>query len=419
MKTGFLENNKTKLFTAIIKLSIFIFLVISNYEDTVVFSWGTSDYGLDWGTSSYGSGSNWGTSGYNSGLSWGTSDYNSGMDWGTSGYNSGLNWGTSDYNSGLNWGTSGYNSGLSWGTSDYNSGLDWGTSDYNSGLSWGTSDYNSGLNWGTSDYNSGLDWGASDYNSSLNWGTSDYNSGLNWGTSDYNSGLDWGASDYNSGLNWGTSDYNSGLNWGTSDYNSGLSWGTSDYPVDSGWGTDGEVLITDSGLVIWSDAIGDYYYYYMPGYYTQSANIYGWTDSGYSGSGYIIPRRSGSTYSYPINYSSPAASRTTVSRPIGRDTTERVVYDGRPQRDGDIIVSSSGTVRTQPLGEPASLSSVYLNQVPYTGPEDVLKIIGFISFIIIWSAAIGFYFLKDKKKKDFSRKVEAFKKRNRFSPLVE
>jgi hypothetical protein len=75
--------------------------------------------------------------------------------------------------------------------------------------------------------------------------------------------------------------------------------------------------------------------------------------------------------------------------------------------DGDINVLSNTD------GQLAGLSSVYLNQVPYTGPEDNLKIFGFISLILIWSALVAFYLLKDRQKKQVSNRIQAFKEANR------
>ena len=84
----------------------------------------------------------------------------------------------------------------------------------------------------------------------------------------------------------------------------------------------------------------------------------------------------------------------------------------RDDRQSNINVISS-TTPTPPSGDLAGLSSVYLNQVPYTGPEDVLKVVGFIALVLIWSSAIAYYFMKDRKKKVVSNKIEAFKEANR------
>lgn len=61
----------------------------------------------------------------------------------------------------------------------------------------------------------------------------------------------------------------------------------------------------------------------------------------------------------------------------------------------------------------AGLSSIYLNQVPYTGAEDNLKIVGIISLILVWSSAVGYYLLKDRRKKKISNRVQAFKEANK------
>ena len=63
-------------------------------------------------------------------------------------------------------------------------------------------------------------------------------------------------------------------------------------------------------------------------------------------------------------------------------------------------------------GELASLSSVYLNQVPYTGPEETAKLIGFISLVVLWSAVIAYYALRNKNKGQISNRIKAFKQAN-------
>ena len=77
----------------------------------------------------------------------------------------------------------------------------------------------------------------------------------------------------------------------------------------------------------------------------------------------------------------------------------------------------STTTTTPPDGDLAGLTSVYLNQVPYTGSENVLKVAGFISLILVWSSAVAFYLLNDRKKKIVSNKILAFKEANRRSRL--
>ena len=70
------------------------------------------------------------------------------------------------------------------------------------------------------------------------------------------------------------------------------------------------------------------------------------------------------------------------------------------------------TVRENTDGELASLSSVYLNQVPYTGPEETAKLIGFISLVVLWSAVIAYYALRNKNKGQISARINSFKQAN-------
>jgi hypothetical protein len=54
-----------------------------------------------------------------------------------------------------------------------------------------------------------------------------------------------------------------------------------------------------------------------------------------------------------------------------------------------------------------NLSSVYLSDVPYTGAGDVLRVIGFILALALWSFAITFYFMKRKANLELVPAVKA------------
>lgn len=82
----------------------------------------------------------------------------------------------------------------------------------------------------------------------------------------------------------------------------------------------------------------------------------------------------------------------------------------RVSKDDDNRTTS--TVSNTTDGELASLSSVYLNQVPYTGPEETAKLIGFISLVVLWSAVIAYYALRNKNKGQISARINAFKRAN-------
>ena len=89
--------------------------------------------------------------------------------------------------------------------------------------------------------------------------------------------------------------------------------------------------------------------------------------------------------------------------------------DGNEESDTCIIRIgddySSGSYND---GELSGLSSVFLSQVPYTGSEDVLKTIGFIVGLLIWSAIIATVLLRNKNKKEISSKAAAFKEANKL-----
>ena len=65
-------------------------------------------------------------------------------------------------------------------------------------------------------------------------------------------------------------------------------------------------------------------------------------------------------------------------------------------------------------GQLSGLSSVFLSQVPYTGPEDILKTIGFIVGLLIWSAIIATVLLRKRNRKEVSSKATAFKEANKL-----
>jgi hypothetical protein len=105
--------------------------------------------------------------------------------------------------------------------------------------------------------------------------------------------------------------------------------------------------------------------------------------------------------------------RVTVEDDDGNEDSDTCTIRVRDEDDDDEDINVFTNTNDTPTGDLAGLSSVYLNQVPYTGPEDTLKILGFISLILIWSGAIAYYLLKDRKKKKVSTNIQAFKEANR------
>ena len=88
------------------------------------------------------------------------------------------------------------------------------------------------------------------------------------------------------------------------------------------------------------------------------------------------------------------------------DAVEYRDYD----MDGKLVLPyKTGSVNE---GELAGASSIYLNQVPYTGPEETAKVVGFISLVIVWSGLVAYYFVKRRQKSVVSNRIEAFKKMN-------
>ena len=72
-----------------------------------------------------------------------------------------------------------------------------------------------------------------------------------------------------------------------------------------------------------------------------------------------------------------------------------------------------GVPRPLPNGQFAALNSVFLSQVPYTGPEDVAKVAGIIALALVWSVAVGMWLKKRRAVVSVSNKINDFKNRNK------
>ena len=81
------------------------------------------------------------------------------------------------------------------------------------------------------------------------------------------------------------------------------------------------------------------------------------------------------------------------------------------------FVSSGTTYVTptyvQPTGQLASLSAVSLSQVPYTGPADVLKVLGVIALLVMMSVGGAYYLRKRRGTSAVSNSIAAFKQANK------
>jgi hypothetical protein len=82
--------------------------------------------------------------------------------------------------------------------------------------------------------------------------------------------------------------------------------------------------------------------------------------------------------------------------------------------------TNTGT-NTPPTGSLASLSSVFLSQIPYTGlagEGGILKVIGYFLGILVWAVAIVYFIAKRKSRMGVKNKIEAFRTFNKFSPKI-
>jgi hypothetical protein len=59
------------------------------------------------------------------------------------------------------------------------------------------------------------------------------------------------------------------------------------------------------------------------------------------------------------------------------------------------------------------LDSVFLSSVPYTGPGDILKALGILAVVAVWSTAVALYFKKQRSLKTVSNKIADFKELNK------
>jgi LPXTG-motif cell wall-anchored protein len=112
----------------------------------------------------------------------------------------------------------------------------------------------------------------------------------------------------------------------------------------------------------------------------------------------------------------------------GRYTAEVTVRDSngnsrtascgtvRVERENDVrVITTTTQTPLPPTGNLASVNSVLLSQLPYTGPEDTAKVLGYIALLLLLSSIFGYSLLKNKNKKTISDKVKAFKENNKLN----
>jgi hypothetical protein len=105
----------------------------------------------------------------------------------------------------------------------------------------------------------------------------------------------------------------------------------------------------------------------------------------------------------------------TYSTPGKKKAEVTVKVRGETESDECSITVLANPVtvyQTPTSGNLASLSSIYLSQVPYTGPADALKYLGYLLSILVVSALGTFYVLKRKAKMSRKDIINAFKQAN-------
>ena len=107
----------------------------------------------------------------------------------------------------------------------------------------------------------------------------------------------------------------------------------------------------------------------------------------------------------------------------GNSSIMSKVYSLAGIKTARVTVNSGGytksldcpTVSVGPVGTLASLSSVYLNQVPYTGIGDNPKLVSFIVGLILFSALAAYVIVRRKVKTDRKKIIDLFKATNKMN----
>lgn len=120
---------------------------------------------------------------------------------------------------------------------------------------------------------------------------------------------------------------------------------------------------------------------------------------------------SGNDQEVTERYNDSGTYRATVrARYNGRTETDTctVRVDGNNNGNGNVTLYSNPT----PTGNLASLNSVYLSQVPYTGVEDNWKLAGIATLLALLSAWIAYEIVARKIKSDRKNAIANFKAEN-------
>lgn len=96
-----------------------------------------------------------------------------------------------------------------------------------------------------------------------------------------------------------------------------------------------------------------------------------------------------------------------------------VRVEDEDEDNDDKITVTANTNLNRPTGNLASLDSVFLSQIPYTGPGDVAKVLGVIAIVGLWSAIIALHFRKNRVLKTKSNKIQEFKNQNKVASTIK
>ena len=98
----------------------------------------------------------------------------------------------------------------------------------------------------------------------------------------------------------------------------------------------------------------------------------------------------------------------------GRTRTDScpVVRVSNDDDDNNIRVITN-TSNNPPTGNLSSLNSVFLSQIPYTGPEEIMKGIGFVAGLLIFTTLASYMLRSRRRKNAVSQHISDFKESNK------
>lgn len=132
------------------------------------------------------------------------------------------------------------------------------------------------------------------------------------------------------------------------------------------------------------------------------------------------------TTTAPVNNNNGNNSNNYGSTDLGQLASAGQIYRLSGTSNPNTVYDAVDQVNTQnsiyghsPNANLASLNAVQLSQVPYTGPSDVIKVLGVLALLaLLTTLFLNFQFKKLRKEKVVSNHIEAFKLQNKKSVSI-